>query len=133
MIREEKFVLSHRPYAVDLDSLRVDGTHTRYDGATLYSMRITAAWFRRRGGITYASLGFLRASQTPEPANGREFLSRHGDGRYGGTAEARWDGSTLWAPEATEDFRADCKRVLVPMLAGYPACPPGFDAWWRFA
>lgn len=123
MIHEDRFVLSRRPYAVKLDSLRSDEHHFA---------RMDAVWFRRRNGVTYACAGTLWDLQRPVPRDAADFLARHDDGRYGGEAEARWDGKTLWAPEKSEDQRADYLAVLRPMLDNYPACPDGFDGWWRF-
>ena len=124
MIREDQFVLSRRPYAVRLDSLRTDAHSVA---------RLDAVWFRRRNGVTYACAGTLWDLQRPAPREAAEFLIRHDDGRYGGTPQARWDGHTLWAPEKSEEQRAAYLAVLRPMLDRYPACPRGWSGWWRFA
>lgn len=121
MKREEKFVLSHRPYAVDLGSLTRDKTYHR----------VVAAWFRRRKGVTAACLGYLGSFQSPIADGASQFLEHYDDGRYGGECEARWDGTGYWGYEQPE-IVADNLAFLRPMLANYPAVPDGFDGWWRF-
>lgn len=131
MIREDRFVQSHRPYAVDMGSLRADPMRPGRDDVPHW-FYVDAVWFRRRSGVTVACFGDLHTIQRPAPGDAREFLERYTDGRYGGTCMARWDGDTLWAPEATEDDRADYLAVLRPMLANYPDRPPSYDGWWTF-
>lgn len=80
MIREDRFLISKRPYAVDLSTLRPGR-----DGW----WHISAAWFRRRGGVTYACVGDLYTIQRPAPASPVEFLARYTDGRYGGDCAGR--------------------------------------------
>lgn len=121
MIREDRFLISRRPYAVDLSSLCVD----------LHRCTINAVWFRRRSGKTVACVGYLWDYQRPAPADVAEFLRRHDDGRYGGECEGRWDGENYWGaqkPDVIEQHLA----LLKPMLANYPDAPAGFDGWWRF-
>ena len=132
MIREEKFIQSHAPYAVDLYSFTPRGPDYR-------QARIRAAWFRRRRGswggelATVACAGYIpECLITPEPVTGADFLARMTDGRYGGDCRARWDGHNLWAPEMGEDERAAYKALLVPMLDNFPAIPEGWDGWWTF-
>lgn len=122
MIREAEFVLSHRPYAVDLAGLKTTG-HGR---ATL-----DAVWFRRRRGVTVACVGRLWDHQRPDPVDAAEFLTRHDDGRYGGDCLGRWDGARYWGAQEP-DVAARHLELLRPMLAAYPAAPAGYDGWWRF-
>lgn len=140
MNREDKFIQSHAPYAVDLSSLliteRVGPTLNHSTGYVRAEVR--AVWFRRkrpRGGamiLTQACAGSLWDFQDSEPTDAEAFLAAHADGRYGGHCRARWDGYNLWAPEMGEDERAEYKRLLVPMLAAYPGVPAGHDGWWTF-
>lgn len=132
MIREEKFIQSHQPYAVDLASFTPRGPD-------YHDAKISAVWFRRRRSgytgplVTVACAGYLSECLIgPAPADAADFLARFTDGRYGGHCLARWDGHNLWAPEMGEDERAQYKRLLVPMLEAYPACPDGWDSWWTF-
>jgi hypothetical protein len=133
MIKDEKFVLSRRPYAVDLGSLSTSETT---DSSNVYGS-VRAVWFRRRRAgysgpmRTVACMGELREYQPP-PRDAQQFLEQYDDGRYGGDCKARWDGETLWAPEATEGQRQAFLAVLEPMLKNYPALPEGFDGWWHF-
>lgn len=132
MKRETEFIQSHQPYAVDLESFTPRGPNWS-------NAKINAVWFRRkrpRGGVmilTQACAGYISECLVdPAPADAADFLARMADGRYGGHCLARWDGMTLWAPEATEDQRADYLSVLEPMLKNHPAVPEGFDGWWTF-
>ncbi|WP_035796423.1 hypothetical protein [Kitasatospora mediocidica] len=128
MIREDRFLISRRPYAVDLNSLRV----------TEHMVTLGAVWFRRRNGATVACIGHLWDIQHPAPADAAEFLRRHDDGRYGGTCFGRWDGERYWGAgerywRAQEpDVIAQHLDLLLPMLANYPEIPASFDGWWRF-
>ncbi|MCX4543813.1 hypothetical protein [Streptomyces sp. NBC_01565] len=133
MIREDRFLISHKAYAVDLSSLRGAVTPSPQGRRPSYfDGRINAVWFRRRRGVTVACIGTLWDFQDDDPADGRRFLERHEDGRYGGDCDGRWDGSGYWGAQNLETV-AQHLTVLRPMLAAYPAIPDGYDGWWRFA
>lgn len=127
MIREDRFLLSRRPYAVDLESLQVREIGEGYTTST-----VTAIWFRRRRGETVAVYGHLWDHQNPPSLSAHEFLARHDDGRYGGRALARWDGSTLWAPETPYEVASLRHAVLLRALTNYPEVPDGYNGWWTF-
>ena len=134
MIREEKLLISKRPYAVDLESLNkhwhpIDGAES---DRGFWHCRIEAVWFRRRRGETVACSGELWDYQDVEPKDGEAFLLAHEDGRYGGSTEARWDGESIWTAGLTLADQNHCLKILRPMLENYPAVPPGYDGWWRF-
>lgn len=123
MIREDKYVHSHRPYAVKLDSLNISdrSCHT-----------VEAIWFRGRVAEPIAVYGALWDVQSEAPTDVHDFLRRHDDGRYGGNAYTRWDGTSLWAPN-TEFYTAiERQRLLQVALDNYPNVPEGFDGWWTF-
>ena len=124
MIRENEFRISRRPYAADLSSLRVR-ERNGYQGRTCYPSTVTAVWFRRKSGVTTASIGELRESQDKPPADAAEFLRIHTDGRYGGDCHGRWDGSRYWGAQEPAVI-AQHLELLRPMLAGYPDIPPGY-------
>lgn len=129
MRREDEFVVSHRPYAVDLSSLTVE-PHQPGE-RTVYYCWVSAVWYRRRNGQTVACVGTLRGFQHAVPSDALEFLARHDDGRYGGDCLGRWDGARYWGaqePETIEQHLA----LLRPMLDAYPAVPAGYDGWWTF-
>jgi hypothetical protein len=136
VIHESKFVLSHHPYAIDPNGLRITGTFEGTTG-TWYSCRLTAVWFRRRRGagcgplVTVACVGELWDSRQPQPADAAMFLAQHDDGRYGGDCKGRWDGKRYWGSQEPDEITRHLE-LLRPMLANYPACPPGYDGWWRF-
>lgn len=138
MIREDDFKISRRPFAVKLDSLRTHFHEVQrvlpLPGARpgFWDCRIDAVWFRRRRGETVAVSGMLWDFQDTEPADAVDFLRKHTDGRYGGSAEARWDGTSYWSNQLTLDSDKYCLAILRPMLVNYPAIPPGYDGWWRF-
>lgn len=132
MRHETRFLISRKPFAVDLSSLQTrpykiwpTDTHERYD------TYITAVWFRRRSGLTYACVGALSNATDAPPASAREFLEGHTDGRGGGDCHGRWDGARYWGAQEPEVMAAHME-ILRPMLDNYPAVPDGFDGWWTF-
>lgn len=133
MIHEERFVLSHRQYAVDMVSLSVGDTQQGARGPYWWCSA-QAVWFRRRRGVTVACYGRLRDLQHARPQTARQFLEQHDDGRYGGDCLARWDGESYWGAEGQTTLAAMEKNlgVLRPMLENYPQIPDGYEGWWRF-
>ncbi|MYZ39902.1 MULTISPECIES: hypothetical protein [unclassified Streptomyces] len=131
MIREERLVISRKPHAVDLGSLRVE-ERNRADGTHYYGGRINALWFRRRAGLTVACIGTLWDFQHERPVGAAEFLAAHNDGRYGPDCEGRWDGTSYWG-NVTLAVQKQHLAVLQPMLENYPNLPAGYDGWWTFA
>ena len=129
MIREDRFLISRKPYAVDLASFR---TMEREPGRNWAWYTIDAVWFRRRRGETVACVGTLRdIVDDPAPATVEEFLHRFDDGRYGGDTEGRWDSESYWGTGTLADQEQHL-AILRPMLANYPALPDGYDGWWTF-
>ncbi|MFE7972978.1 hypothetical protein [Streptomyces shenzhenensis] len=129
MHREDHFLISRKPYAIDLDSL----TRSERDpGKTWAWYSVNAVWFRGRKTQPVACLGTLRTIiDDPAPADAADFLARFTDGRYGGDCHGRWDGENYWG--AQKPFEIDLHLAqLQPMLANYPAVPPGYDGWWTF-
>ena len=59
MIKLEKFALSKRPYAVDLDSLKVVARSTDYRNQGLYRVSLHAVWFRGPKTAPKACIGRL--------------------------------------------------------------------------
>lgn len=132
MIREDRFLISRKPFAIDLSSLRgrredtPQGRNPYYFGG-----RIDAVWFRRRRGVTVACIGELWDLQHPEPGDARAFLLAHEDGRYGGDCAGRWDGESYWGNVTLAEQERHL-AVLRPMLDAFPVVPPGYDGWWTF-
>lgn len=132
MFREDLFLISRKPYAVDLATLRGKVVPTPNGRRPSYfDGRIDAVWFRRKQGVNVACIGHLWDLQDHEPADGSAFLTAHADGRYGGTCHGRWDGDSYWG-NVTLTVQEQHLEVLRPMLANYPDLPPGYDGWWRF-
>lgn len=128
--RLDEFLISKRPYAVGLESLSTTRRETG-DGRPHWYCRCAAVWYRRRSGVLVSVLGTLWDYQDQEPTTVLEFVERHTDGRYGGTALGRWDGTGYWGAEdlATRDRHLE---LLRPMLDRYPEVPSGYDGWWTF-
>lgn len=127
---ETKFLISHRPYAIDPDSLKVT-ERKREDGTSSWHATVWAVWFRRKNGVNVACIGTLWDIQDSKPKTAWQFAEQHDDGRYGGNTHGRWDGSGYWGDEDLE-IQAKYLEVLRPMLENYPDCPYGWDGWWTF-
>ena len=135
MRREDRFVFSHRPYAVDLSSFHVVTNGT----SLLWSVgMVEAVWFRRRAEVTVACVGLLRNNQKPTPVNAREFLEHYEDGRYGGDCRSRWDGESFWSASQDPDVHMADLAQLRRLLTAYetdpknPALDTRHDGWWVF-
>lgn len=134
MIREDRFLISHKAYAFDLST--VVGEQNEREGRFTFSGHADAVWYRRKAGSTRACLGtvMLWNHYLKEPldlSDPRSVLSADLDGRYGGSCQGRWDGERYWG--AQEPFRMSLDlTVLEPMMADYPILPDGYDGWWRF-
>ena len=90
MIRIEKFVLSKRPYAVDLSSLQVLERGTDYEGRGVWWIGLAAVWFRGPKANPKACIGRLHAYlRGAAPADAVQALHRMDDGRYGGDCQGR--------------------------------------------
>lgn len=130
VIRESKFLISKRPYAVDLTGMVVKTRTLR--GRPYHQVTIPAVWFRRRRGVTVACIGeFWDGFVDPKPVDVPATLTRMADGRYGGNCYGRWDGQGYWGVEPPAEV-AEHLDVLRPMLENYPAVPEGYDGWWRY-
>lgn len=119
---EAKFVMSHRPYAVNLDSFVI-----QFDGCA----SIDAVWFRRRRGVTVACVGYLWNYPHDDGALAVKFLQQFTDGRYGGNTLGRWDGTRYWGAQVPSEIQKHLD-LLRPMLANFPQIPTGYDGWWVF-
>lgn len=128
MYREDKFVMSHRGYAVDLSSFRRRDLYEHDEW-----FMVDAVWFRRKSGVTAACIGYLDDGfRRTAPRDVIEFLEQYEDGRYGAKCLARWDGTSFWCAGQDPEENARYLELLKPMLDGFPAIPPGHDGWWRF-
>jgi hypothetical protein len=134
MIRDTKFLISRKPFAIDLATV----TATQHERGDRYALSGTAnaLWFRRKEGTTRACLGTLKLwhhflTEPVDLTDPRAILSANLDGRYGGDCHARWDGTGYWGAEEPH-AQALHLTVLEPMLANYPDPPSGHDGWWRF-
>lgn len=136
MKREEEFVISHDPFAIDMSTL---ASEPQESGSVI--CRVSAVWFRKRKRVLQACAGSLRAwfggstGSGTVPVNTAEFavFATRRDNWASADCEARWDGRTFWAaPPMHPDLQRGYLELLEPMLAGFPAAPEEFDAWWRF-
>lgn len=135
MICEEKFLISRKSFAIDLATV----TAEQRERGNRWSLsgRANALWYRRRRGVTVACTGTLMlwSHYLTEPVDlndPRSILSAELDGRYGGDCAGRWDGTSYWGHKVTLAEQEQHLAILHPMLAVYPAVPPGYDGWWRF-
>jgi hypothetical protein len=135
--REEGFVLSHDPFAIDMGQFERE---VREVGPVLVTATVHAAWFRKRRGVLQACAGTLhgwfgRDHSGEVPQNAEDF-ARIADRRTtwtSATCMARWDGRTFWAaPPMHPAAQRGYLEMLEPMLAAFPAVPGEYDGWWRF-
>lgn len=130
MIRSGKFLISQRPYAINLDSFTVE---ERDMGDRLYWVgNVDAVWYRRKNGTTRACIGHIHAYKFDHrPTDVHSFLDSLNDSRNSGDCKGRWDGSRYWGaqePDVIEQHLA----MLRPMIDDCPSLPAGYDGWWRF-
>jgi hypothetical protein len=134
MIRETRFRISRKPYAIDLNTVTL--TATEHDGRYWLTGTCQAVWYRRKAGITRACIGKLDLwaqwlSEEPDLSSPAAMLGNALDGGYGGDPAGRWDGTGYWGSEVPE-VQGLHLAVLRPMLAEFPVIPDGYDGWWSF-
>lgn len=137
MRRETRFLISRKPFAIDLSTVTAEQEQRGDRAAWNLSGSATAVWYRRQQGVTRACIGSLMlfSHHQAEPvdlADPVAILSADLDGRYGGDCHGRWDGERYWGaqqPEVMEQHLA----LLRPMLADYPTVPDGYDGWWTYS
>ncbi|MEO3976947.1 hypothetical protein [Streptomyces sp. CAU 1734] len=137
MNRETRFLISRRPFAIDLSTVTA-AQRQHGDGDPFYSLsgQANAVWYRRHNGVTRACIGplMLFRHHLPKPVNlddPHDILSADLDGRYGGDCHGRWDGERYWGAQEPKVMKRHLS-VLRPMLANYPSLPVGYDGWWTF-
>lgn len=135
MKREDRYVHSHRPYAVDLGSMEIEHQPAQ-DGRSVehWDVRFDAVWFRGRLSAPVAVAGHLWDYVRTEPRDERHALELLDDGRYGGSARVRWDGANLWAPQMPFAEAQEYLEILRPMLDAFPEHPgePYADGWYVY-
>lgn len=134
MIRDNRFVISRKPYAIDLST--VTGSQQPRGDLHAFSGSANAVWYRRKDGVTRACIGTLMlfSHYLPEPLDLEDpqaILSAKMDGRYGGDCHGRWDGTGYWGAERPE-VQERHLAILRAMLTDYPTTPAGYDGWWTF-
>ncbi|MFD9569949.1 hypothetical protein ACFWBI_08905 [Streptomyces sp. NPDC059982] len=134
MHRETRFLISRKPYAIELTT--ITGEQHQRGNLISFSGTAHALWFRRKASTTYACTGSLMLFSHHLPArldlnDPQAILSADLDGRYGGTAHGRWDGTRYWGAQEPLQMGLDL-TLLEPMLANYPAIPDDYDGWWTF-
>jgi len=134
MIREDRFLISRKPYAIDLSTVTLKATER--DGIYWLSGTCRAVWYRRKAGVTRACMGELRLwaqwlREKPDLSSPEAMLSNDLDSGAGGDPDGRWDGERYWGSQKPFEQSLHL-TVLEPMLASYPAIPDGYDGWWTF-
>ncbi|MFF4552751.1 hypothetical protein [Streptomyces sp. NPDC001422] len=134
MKREARFLISRKPFAIDLNTLTA--TQSGSTGRFILDGHANALWFRRRKGVTVACIGTLHLwahylTERVDLDDPHAILSADLDGRYGGDCQGRWDGTGYWGAE-NPDVQEQHLAILRLMLAKYPALPPGYDGWWTY-
>lgn len=134
MIREDKFLISRKSFAIDLAT--VTGSQAGGIDHVTFSGQANAVWYRRQNGVTRACIGTLKlwSHYLPQRLNlddPHDILAADLDGRYGGDCDGRWDGENYWGAQKPEMIEQHLE-LLRPMLDNYPIIPAGYDGWWRF-
>lgn len=134
MIREDKFLISRKPFGIDLSTVTLEATER--DGIYWLKGHCRAVWYRRKGGVTRACIGGLSLwaqwrREAPDLSSPQAMLGNDLDSRYGGDTAGRWDGTGYWGSEIP-DVQEEHLAVLRPMLDSYPSLPEGYDGWWTF-
>ncbi|MET8978537.1 hypothetical protein ABZX85_23255 [Streptomyces sp. NPDC004539] len=134
MIRENRFLISRKPFAINLATVTLEATER--DGIYWLSGTCQAVWYRRKDGVTRACIGTLKLwahwlREEPDLSSPQAMLGNDLDSRYGGNPDGRWDGSGYWGSEIPE-VQQEHLAVLRPMLANHPSTPAGYDGWWTF-
>jgi hypothetical protein len=134
MIREDQFLISRKPFAINLSTVTVN--REQQQDAWWLSGHCEAVWYRRRNGTTYACLGTLRLwahwlREEPDVSSPEAILRNRLDSRYGGDPDGRWDGENYWGSQKPFE-QALHLTLLEPMIADFPALPEGYDGWWTF-
>lgn len=134
MIREDRFLISRKPFAIDLSTVTL--TTTERDGIYWLTGSCQAVWYRRKDGVTRACIGKLGLwgqwlREKPDLSTPEAMLGNDLDSRYGGDTQGRWDGTGYWGAEIPE-VQEQHLAILRPMLTNFPAVPAGFDGWWTF-
>lgn len=134
MIRETKFLISRKPFAINLSTVTLEASE--HDGAYWLSGNCQAVWYRRKAGVTRACIGRLHLwaqwrREKPDLSSPEAMLGNDLDSRYGGDPDGRWDGTGYWGSEIPE-VQEQHLAILRPMLTNYPEIPAGFDGWWTF-
>lgn len=137
MIREDRFVQSHRPYAVSLATTTGNQHPLGNTDRFAYSGQADALWYRRQDGGTRACIGTLKLwshslTRLLDLTDPNDILSADLDGRYGGDCRSRWDGQHFWSADQDPDVQAADLAILKLMLDNHPEIPDGYDGWWRF-
>jgi hypothetical protein len=137
VIREEKFLISHAPYAVKPETINLTPySHTPNNGSetvTTWSGTIEAMWFRRKSGRLSAHYGCLHGHFGEDQPDGfLDFMAKCDDGRYGGNCWARWDGDYFWAPDTTWEIQKKYQAELDAALKRYGEIPDGCNGWWTY-
>lgn len=129
MIHEDKFLISRKPFALDLNSVTGE-QHERGD-LIAFSGSANAVWYRRQGGVTRACIGSLGlwSHYLPHRLNledPHDVLSANLDGRYGGKCHGRWDGTGYWGAEEPEVMAwQSCGRCSKPSRRSWTATTAG--------
>lgn len=132
MHREDRFLISRKQFAINLQSLAIE-PYKIYpdDPEPRYRNVLTAVWYRRKKGTTYACVGTLSKATATPPQDVHTLLAQYTDGGHGGDCKGRWDGTRYWGAQEPE-VMFEHMAILKPMLDDYPSAPTGFDAWWTF-
>lgn len=93
---------------------------------------VPAIWFSRKKGKLAVTEGTLSLYDHNRAITSFEdFLAaaQESDFRYGGSADYKWDGTTMWSSDDVFITQVEAHQWLSPILANYPKIPDGYLGW----
>jgi hypothetical protein len=137
MIRQQDtFSISEFFYALNLEGITTNVNRPKDVQASTY-VDVPALWFKRKSRIdtvVKGSIGGYVRGEVYDPIEAFEALIEQMDGRYGGYAHYRWDGTYMWAPEKTWDdvvsVQSELATHLIAHLENWNDVPAGYAGWY---
>lgn len=124
-------------YAIDFTDQKLsvyEGQHANGTPYSLGSVTYPAIWFKKKAGNITVVKGHIRETLSldndlSDAAILDEVMTSF-DGRYGGQAEFRWDGTRMWGPQQSFAALAETQIELENYRTNFPSIPAGYTGWY---